>query len=178
MTKDEIKQEPYKAASPRFSLGTSFIYEKPFRLSWQHSVETSLYYLYRNERKGDNKTKTINLPVTYGLGYYPNTRTHLQLSIKEQLYRDIANRNTLIADTRYKTKQEYRHSHSTLSLNAYYYVSPHLLLSAKAATDLIFSKYETKEKQPDDPRSDDYFASNSYLSWNTNIEFKATYKLF
>lgn len=178
ITRNEIKLNPYETTSPSYSLSASFLYERPFHLSWQHSVETSLSYRYRNEMKGDFKIKSIYLPFTYSLGYYPNTRTHLKLSIKEQLNRDLINRNTLIGDTRYKTKEEYCYFLSTLSLNAFYYVSPHLLLSAEAAANIIFSKYKIKEKQPDDPRSDDYLAPNSHSSWDTSIEFKATYKLF
>ena len=175
---DGIRQDPHKSGATNTHITAAFLYEKPVRLSWQHSVETSLSYSYRKENDGKFMMHSIPLPVKYSLGYYPNTRTHLQLSIEERLQRDILKQKTNIADTQYKTKQKILQSNSTLSLDAYYYVSPHLLFSATAATYLNFSKYKLLEKQLDDPRSDEMFALGNYSSWNTNIEFKVTYKLF
>ncbi len=97
------------------------------------------------------------------------------MSIEERLGRLLQKRTFAVGDTEYKEKFENLSADTSLSLNTYYYVSPHLLLSAKAVANLIFSKYKVIEKDPNRTYPDN---SDSNSDWNTNIEFKVTYKLF
>lgn len=174
-SKNGIENNPYRSPHNDFSTGVIYNFEKPIRLSWQHSFNTSLNYYYTNGFEGKTINNSIDLPIKYSLGYYPNTRTHFQLSIEERLGRLLQKRTFAVGDTEYKEKFENLSADTSLSLNTYYYVSPHLLLSAKAVANLIFSKYKVIEKDPNLTYPDN---SDSNSDWNTNIEFKVTYKLF
>ena len=176
LTRNGVKNDPYISKDYDISITAKFLFEKPVRLSWQHSVEASLNYWYT---KGNHErlVHSIPLPVKYSLGYYPNTRTHLQLSIEERLEWYIRNFVSEIAGVQYKAKEKSLSSNSIFSLDAEYYVSPHLLLSAEASAYMAFVKYKYLEVEADDPRSDGMQPGSS-SNWHTNIEFKAIYKLF
>ena len=174
-SKNGIKSEPYKSTDKNFGVGINYSFEKPVRLSWQHSVAASLTYNYDVAFQGKFKNSTVNLPVKYTLGYYPNTRTHFQLSTEEWLRKTVIDRKYLAGYTEYKEKTDNLSAITSLALNAFYYVSPHLLLSAEVAANLEFAKYKFLERDSNIGYPEN---SGNYSKWDTNIEFKVTYKLF
>lgn len=102
-------------------------YEKPVNLYWQHSAAASFGYQYVSRKKTGveynekYKDKISQLNLSYYLGYYPTSRTHLRLGVEEEL--EIK-----------KPDQSDKTTFSATSLNCkgYYYLSPQLRLEFSA----------------------------------------------
>ena len=111
-----------------------FNYEKPFKLNWQHSLSAAVFGGFGsiseqnkqtdNDYKNTAKDKLFSTSVNYSLGYYPNTRTHIQVSASQQISKNVRLLRTNVDDER-STMNYY----SALSANLYYYFSPNLRLA-------------------------------------------------
>ena len=103
----------------------SYQYEKPVNLYWQRSAFASVtanynHYKLHNEFDNTYDSRWGNVAAGYSFGYYPNSRTNLNLGIEESL---------LLND---EDKIRYR-SLTNLALSAYYYISPQFRLSGNAS---------------------------------------------
>ena len=122
----EIRDMIYRSNEHLMSL--SFSYEKPFKLNWQHSLSTEVSggvnssSVQNRQIDNGNRDKSnhssFHASAEYSLGYYPNTRTHIQVTALQEI-------------SKYMFGDE---SHSTyfgsmLTANLHYYLSPNLRLS-------------------------------------------------
>lgn len=105
-------------------------YEKPANLYWQHSAAASFGYQYAKMDWHDSfydKTNmhTEHLNLSYYIGYYPNSRTHLRLGVEENL-------QVRKMKDEYKDWEKDTYTDTSLNLKAYYYLSPQLRLDLSA----------------------------------------------
>jgi hypothetical protein len=109
-------------------MSLTFSYEKPFKLNWQHSVVTDVSggigsssnqnKQTGNDYKNTAKFNAISALANYALGYYPNTRTFIQVTTSQQIWKD-----------RYDDDRRSTNFRSILGANLNYYFSPHLRLT-------------------------------------------------
>ena len=119
------------------------MYEKPFKLNWQHSVVAGAFggiYSQRNEQT-DYKTintdgKTFYAYAGYSLGYFPNTRTNIRVTALQQISKYIEDdeRNSMSSFT-------------SLTANLYYYFSPNLRLAGNCNLRYLPIRYKLNEGQ-------------------------------
>ena len=136
--------------------GLSFVYtyEKPVNLNWQHSVTASLngntnFSNYLNQY-GSNynyygttayltfngyDSRSVSLNGNYTLGFYPSTRTHLSVGLTQNL-QFLYNKELNVSSTSWN--KEFI-SNSTVTVSAYYYISPQLRLSVGANFENLFT---------------------------------------
>ena len=138
----------------RGGLSLVYTYEKPKNLNWQHSATVSLngytdlsntinqngYNVYQmggNFSLNGYTTKSINLSGTYTLGFYPSTRTNVNIGARQNtsmLYYKELNINSnswgksLISSTE-------------LYFSAYYYLSQQVRLSVGANIRNNYTNY-------------------------------------
>ena len=123
--------------SNQYMVGLHFAYEKPFKLRWQHSVAAEVSgglnasKQTENSEKSSDKRHTFLAFASYSLGYYPNTRTHIQVTTSQQLLKYM-----------YDDERDSMRYISELSAQLYYYFSPNLRLTGDYA--LYYSPYRTK----------------------------------
>lgn len=141
-TKDEMLDRDYTQLGVQASV--SFDYEEPLNLYWQQSVNAYIEGIYStindrftlinhsNNTVRDGKKKTFEAKASYAIGFYPNTRTHLKVNIAET-FGFIKSEDDETEQNQYN-----RAAITNLGLNAYYYLSPQLRLSATA--DLLYYK--------------------------------------
>ncbi len=103
----------------------SYQYEKPVNLYWQRSAYASAilsysHYKLYNGFDGASDSRLANLAGGYSIGYYPNSRTNLNVGINESV---------ILSD---EDKIRYR-SLTNLALSAHYYISPQFRLSGNAS---------------------------------------------
>jgi len=103
----------------------SYMYEKPVNLYWQRSAYASAILSYSRYRiyngfVDKDGFRWANLAGGYSIGYYPNSRTNLNVGINESV---------TLSD---EDKIRYR-SLTNLALSAYYYISPQFRLSVNAS---------------------------------------------
>ena len=106
----------------------NFNYEKPFKLNWQHSLTSEIFGdIYsssvqnketNNNYKNSTEYKAFGALAYYSLGYFPNTRTNIQVATSQRIQK-----------VRYDDEQNAIHFLSTLNANLYYYFSPNLRLT-------------------------------------------------
>jgi len=104
----------------------NFNYEKPFKLNWQHSLNASLsgsIYSESAEIKQTNNTlktkiNSVSGYASYALGYYPNTRTNIQLLASQRMQH-----------AKYDDGKTAISSSTMLNAKLCYYFSPHLRLT-------------------------------------------------
>lgn len=133
----------------------SYQYEKPVNIYWQRSAYASAGLTYShnrlyNEFDGISDTRMASVAGGYSIGYYPNSRTNLNLGLDESV---------LLID---EDKIHYR-AVTQLVLSAYYYISPQFRLSGNASltyynTNLTGIDYSNK--------------------WMGNYSLTLTYSLF
>lgn len=115
-----------KVVVPSVVADIALDYEKPANLYWQHSAGAKLFGRYeRNEDLQDNKYNayTVGVSGNYVLGYYPNSRTHINVGIYEQFgWRKEDYSGAPEPDG-------WLYTDTKLGLNMYYYFSPRLRLS-------------------------------------------------
>ena len=152
--------------SNQYLMSLSFDYEKPFQLKWQHSLSTEVFggiYSSSTEEKQNNfkntetdKNNMFSALAYYALGYYPNTRTNIQITTSQQMLKYINE-----DDTNSTIFQ------SMLGANLFYYFSPNLRLSCDF--DLVYSprRYRGNEN---------YYSDRNYFSSLFNIQM--TYLIF
>ena len=140
-------------------IGLNFGYEKPFKLKWQHSTSAMVFgginsTSIKSKQMNDlnNNIKTINASVNYSLGYYPNTRTHIQVTTRQQLL------NTNYKDDRHSTE-----FFSSLGANLYYYFSPNLLLTGDCSLYYSPRRYKGYYANRDNRFSSSFFIRLTYL---------------
>ena len=118
---------PYgtKYVQSGISANLSVNYEDPINLYWQQSANASVILGYNHnsmklsdiELFGDERSGLFS--GGYSIGYYPNSRTNLNIGVSEQ-FRLI--NNNIYDKTVHSTI-------TSLKFSAYYYISPQLRLS-------------------------------------------------
>lgn len=138
------------------NVSVPFNYEKPVNLYWQHSANISVGATYNHvstKRSGGETTENMRTGIVlggYSIGYYPNTRTNLNVGIADRL---------LLSD---EDKVRYN-SATSLTFSANYYVSPQLRISGDAGV-----VYENNNNK--------YMSYSN--RWTGNYSFKLTYSFF
>lgn len=90
-----------------------YAYEKPVSLKFQNSIHASATSAWGRYRMRDSNHMQSEFLASYKWGYYPNTRTYAGVSFAQRLIWE-----------RYKSENNYLTSVTSLSANAYYYLSP------------------------------------------------------
>ena len=136
----------------RASAYVSYEYEKPANLYLQHSVYTEIRgeWTKMRSRKG---AFGPNFFGEYGLGYFPNTRTHIQSLFYVNYF------------SMYNDEYSDSHVNSGLRLNLYYYLSPQLRLSADS--ELTFGYNKQKDKKYDT----NYSSNSPNFSFNIGLQY-------
>ncbi|OFX89176.1 MAG: hypothetical protein A2W99_01725 [Bacteroidetes bacterium GWF2_33_16] len=170
ITEFESKRNEYS-----INANLQYIYEKPINLYWQNSLSFLLIGTYLESTYGvsasnlDNSLD-INAPqitsrLSYNLGFYPNSRTSLNISFAmnyfnsfgEEKYNDEKNSiNHLVL-----TPNSY--------LNLYYYISPQLRLNVNYSVDYNYTESDSE-----------YYAdiSNEYIKRNSFNQYLSAGFLF
>ena len=153
-----------KRLSPAIVADVRLDYEKPMNLYWQNSAMVRLYggyeYLHYDYESGaglDSKLNNYNanLNARYGFGYYPNSRTNINLGVEELLsWNKLANKDADLGS------DSYVGTHTSLYLDLYYYFSPQLRLAAEGNLGYRYSERD------------------SYNGWTGNFVLTLTYSLF
>ena len=147
-------------------LSLSFSYEKPFKLNWQHSISTEVSsgfnsFSEQNKQIGnDYKNKTnynsFYASANYSLGYYPNTRTHIQVTTRQEILKNV-----------YDDESRHTYFSSVLTANLNYYFSPNLRLEGDYS--LYYSPSRFKGNNVD------YDKRNTFSSF---FNIQLTYSIF
>ncbi|WP_321426349.1 hypothetical protein [uncultured Bacteroides sp.] len=133
-------------------------YEDPINLYWQQSANASVILGYNHNSMTFDDTKSSGNERSglflgnYGIGYYPNSRTNLNIGVSEQFRLS----NNSISDKTFYT------SSTSLVFSTYYYISPQLRLSGNV--NLAYND------------SNDY--NLNYDRWNGYYSMTFTYSLF
>ena len=153
-----------KRLSPAIVADVRLDYEKPMNLYWQNSAMVRLYggyeYLYYDYESGVGMESKLNnynanLNARYGFGYYPNSRTNINLGVEELLsWNKLANKDADLGS------DSYVGTHTSLYLDLYYYFSPQLRLAAEGNLGYRYSERD------------------SYNGWTGNFVLTLTYSLF
>ncbi|MDL2281784.1 hypothetical protein LJC44_01530 [Parabacteroides sp. OttesenSCG-928-G06] len=139
----------------------AFSYEKPVNLYWQNSINATLmaqYADYKPKNAIHSKDYQLALSGTYMWGYYPTSRTNINMGITETA-----------ALVKQKMEDNYGeisrgYINTSLFLKAYYYFSPQLRLSA----DVAF-QHQYQKRTGTFAYSDDLFAARYNLSLTYSI---------
>jgi len=127
-------------------------YEKPANLYLQHSVFAEIKGEWTKFRSR-NSAFGPHFLGEYKLGYFPNTRTHIQSSFYVDYFsmiNDENSNNSII---------------SGLILNMYYYLSPQLRLSADSRLYFFYNK------QKDKINDANYFSNNPNFTFNIGLQY-------
>ncbi|NBH89904.1 hypothetical protein [Parabacteroides distasonis] len=147
----------------------SFDYEKPLSLYWQNSASAYLSGCYsrRDEQIKDHLYNELEykrddyaarLGGRYAFGYYPNSRTNINLGIEEVLGWDKSKWDDPAAEP-----QSYVSTNTSLTLDLYYYFSPQLRLAAEGRLIHCY-------------KGDGVI--DHYTRWQGNFVLTLTYSLF
>ena len=122
-------------------ISLDFRYEKPYKLNWQHSLAIAVSGSIDassaqnkqagNDYKNSDKFNRFSAHVNYSLGYYPNTRTKIQLSTSQA-----------ISKYKYDEERDSMSSYTMIGANLYYYFSPNLRLTGECR--LIYEPWRNK----------------------------------
>lgn len=150
--------------------------EKPINIYWQSSfdISTSVKYLIGSEENVTNGFKTdlvspqINSSIYYSLGFYPNTRTNLNLSFRIN-YNNYFGEEDINGD-----KNDINHfelnTNSMLHLN--YYISRQLKLNANYS---VYYNYRETNSEYYANAYDDY---TTYKSFSQYFRIGFIYQIF
>lgn len=155
-----------------------YVYEKPANLYWQHSGVAYIRYAHEQNLHDNDIYGQTSLSAKYTLGYYPNTRTHFNVGIEETAVFNNVRIDYDFGDEVVNVKTKNHEFLTNFSLNAYYYVSPNLLLSGTASAYHSTRKYNNGERNPSIPEYYPWVETSTAKKWKTMIEFKLTYKMF
>lgn len=153
--------------SPGLSADVLLSYEKPVNLYWQRSASVGISgrYDYMTLDADDRKLDSYSTALSgkYAWGYYPTSRTNLNMGVSESL---SWNKN----DERHSMYESFSYAHNSTSafVSLYYYFSPQLRLALDASLD--FNYYRLL--------GDEYEAKRDHLKWNGNFAATLTYSLF
>ena len=150
---------------PSISADVRFDYERPLNLYWQNSAWVSLSGNYQLEKywekawnavEADRKEKNYQarLAGRYAFGYYPNSRTNINLGIEETLGWDKYDYSVY--------DESFLSVKTLLALDLYYYFSPQFRL---AVNGRLGHYYEDR-------------ANSNYTRWLGNLTLTLTYSLF
>ena len=122
----------------RGELALVYAFEKPFKLNWQHSANAALKAftepIEHTNSNSINNTESIasynnsqiSLSGNYILGYYPNSRTNLQLGINQFFGRHFVKNTTANVD---ENENKHFNASTKLDFSTYYYLSQQLRIS-------------------------------------------------
>ena len=129
-----------------------YTWEKPVNLYWQHvvnaSIAYSLYYKQMTSKiyemdtlyyEGKSKldSPNLNLNLGYSIGYYPNSRTHLDLGLVTTFYKYWGDEKFNNDVTRDAGKISVD---CDLNLSCYYYISQQVRFSIWISSTYSYSK--------------------------------------
>jgi hypothetical protein len=147
-------------------IGLSFSYEKPVKFNWQHSFAAEVFGGINstseqnketgNDYKNDTKYKSFSAFANYSLGYYPNTRTNIQVTASQEISKNI-----------YDDDGNSMNSYTMLGANLYYYFSPNLRL-----TGICGLSYRPNRSKGNEGH---FYNSNSFSS---SFSIRLTYSIF
>jgi len=166
---DSVYWTKYNSNLGHGGLALLYTLEKPFRLNWQHSANASLSAtiepIEHTNSNSINNTKSItsynnsqiSLSGKYILGYYPNSRTNLQLGISQFFGRQIIKNTT---DNLAGNQTKDLNATTQINFSTYYYLSPQLRISGAV------SAYKNYHKSN--------YADSSLKANNFHTQFNAT----
>ncbi|WP_455640386.1 hypothetical protein [Parabacteroides sp.] len=151
---------------PSIKGAVSLTYENPVNLFWQQSGFVELFgqylkNLYKYEDYNDSNNWYGGLNGSYKWGYYPTSRTNINLGVYESITMNSRKRDVEEAKV-----HSYFGTTTRLFFETYYYFSPQLRLSANAGIDYSYQK-ALKDW-------DDY----TYSQFHPSFQFTLTYSLF
>lgn len=153
-----------RAKHPSIEADVRLDYERPLSLYWQNSAWVSLSggyerwnreYLVPERPESEEDVYGARLSGRYAFGYYPTSRTNINLGIEERLGWDKHEGGA-------GEELSYMSTNTSLTLDMYYYFSPQLRLAAEAR----LGYYHMDEKSMD------------YARWHGNFALTLTYSLF
>ncbi len=166
---DSVYWTKYNSNLGHGGLALLYTLEKPFRLNWQHSANASLSAtiepIEHTNSNSINNTKSItsyknsqiSLSGKYILGYYPNSRTNLQLGLSQFFGRQIT-KSTTVNVAANQTKNI--NARTQIDFSTYYYLSPQLRISG---TVWAYKTYHRSN-----------YADSGSKANNFNAQFNAT----
>lgn len=172
-----------RSTSSSLDFTAGYTWEKPASLYWQHSINTDLTYaLAKNKynwksyvqdtlsNETDNKIVApyLNLNLGYIIGYYPNSRTMINLMINtrmSQIWQEVTTNDEP------GLEENWFMISNGLNLSCYYYVSPRLRFSLYINTNYSFVIND--EEQPAD-----VFTNETINDFNNSISASLTYSIF
>lgn len=149
-----------KDVIPSLQADVSFNYEKPANLYWQHSAQAQIIGFYE---KGDdmqnNKYNYTDLGLNggYSIGYYPNSRTNINMSLYAKIGWLKNDESSAII-----VKQDWLYTDTRLQVDLYYYFSPQMRLSVSG---LVNHHFQDSKK-------------SIYPRWDTQLDLSFTYSFF
>lgn len=159
----DFNRHTYDSKSTNIGLNAllNIEYENPLNLYWQNSASLNLTggiskykSKYDDDKEDEQKQKSWALGGSYFWGYYPSSRTNINIGIIEEYSWARIKQDDY--DTFYRKTLS-----SMLRLNFYYYISPQVRLKAEGNI-----------------RHENYFSSTSKYRWNGEYIFTLTYSLF
>ncbi|MCL2597949.1 MAG: hypothetical protein FWD66_09945 [Paludibacter sp.] len=147
-----------------FEADLAFYYEKPVKLNWQHSVSVGVYANFKQGKIGETDFNSIfstygkifSAWTSYSLGYYPNTRTNIQASVGQQIWKQIS----------YISRDNSTQYNPGLNVNINYYLSPYLSVAGNFS--LNYEHYFNKNIP-------EYSRNNNF---NTIFNVQLVYSIF
>lgn len=130
----EYKDDKIYNSSLKGGAYVNYTYEKPVNLYWQHSAFVEAEEGVGRNRGIDENFWSTSLRGSLGLGYYPNSRTYMTLTLREDF-------NFLNDDSYNQT-----FSNTNLGFSMYYYLSPQLRISANAGINYYYFKFSEDDK--------------------------------
>lgn len=164
-------------------LVAGYTWEKPANLYWQHRFSTELIYgladQNNNSKQYDLDTltteydfrsnyKSIRLDIEYEIGYYPNSRTSINLKVNSSLNQgwtyESVNDEPELEDDSFRID-------NGVYLSCYYYISPQLrfILSYNCNYDFYLSEIE---------QSADVFSDTKSNNFSNSISATIRYSIF
>jgi len=152
--------------SNQHHIGLIFKYEKPVKLKWQHSLAAEVFGGINSsseqnkqtddDYKNNTKYKSFSAFANYSLGYYPNTRTNIQVSASQEISKNI-----------YDDEGDSMSSNTSLGASLYYYFSPNLRLTGEYGLMYTPSRSNGNEGY--------FYNSNRFSS---SFSIRLTYSIF
>lgn len=122
--------DKYNSHQMLLGVNINFTYEKPINIYWQRTIGLNASYTDNNidskNTSPANKNRISEIQLSGGYGYYPNTRTHFDLSAGGR-FRNLDSDQTI-------NNQPYRLKYGEIFAkgNLYYYFSPKIRINASA----------------------------------------------
>lgn len=164
----KYETDDQKDTYPFLSADVSLSYEKPVNLFWQRSAFAKLFGSYGSQRTeiidvNKNRVYSAGANGGYSWGYYPNSRTNLNMGINEYLTWDKTEsaNNDQVAWSNIQTQ-------TNAFVKMYYYFSPQLRLSVEGSLGFVYLRI----LEPDTATDRDQ------TRWTGNFLATLTYSLF